>query len=941
MTPIYVISNGEIFREVLNAIVTIVGTSTFNTALRISVAFSIIGATGHYIFKSSDPGIFLKWFVAYFVVVNILLGPKQSVEIIDTTNPGAVYQVDNVPFGLAIPAGIVTSFMHGLVDEFDTAFQEPDDLSYSKNGFLFGSQLFRLSVGYGIGDPTLRTEFNDYMRNCVIGDILINNKYGFNDLINSTNIWTLISKNPSPIRGLYLNGQFQTCQQATPVLRTALTQDVNNNALTLLGKRLWGDKDPTTQQALLNIYLMSSYQYYAKVSGTAQDIMTQNVMIDAVREGVINYATGLNGSAALLSLSSSRSMEQMRLALGACQRIATYTLPLLQTVIVLIWICLFPIVILLSVQLLLSFTVIKNYFFTLIWVESWPLLYSGFNLLTSFYLQHKTGAIAQGGFTLSNAYPLALEHSDVGTIAGAMMMCIPAISLGLIYGLSSSLNSAMGYITGMMHSSVTGGASEAASGNISLGNISLNNINANKHNFNFAEQRGMASTQLGNGSILTTTADGNTVYDTAGAMSKLPISVNAGTALSESFTHSAEQSQNAALHASQSAQQSLSSAIGKLEQFGHTQGHQVSYGEGSATSEQVSRDQSLSTLYSIAHEVAQRNNISFDTAFSKLSELSGTVGLSGSVNGSVGIENKGNPIAGLKLGADFGAGISGGVSGRGVRDSSVSNSYQNSSSMGITSQEVNQFRDNYSVIDNYNKSHHIDISNTQHASLGDQISADLRTTKTYSDQYSADMSQAERFSNMSNYVQSQSANIQSHFEQGFADYVRKADPMRADAILSNTSSQNIAAIREEYAKSFLNQYAGKIEQSYKDDMSTVNVVDANQYYESAKSNIQTEGNNRADINANYQTNLESIKNTGQKELGHFPIHEMDVISNDINKNQSIYLAEINQDKNNLLKDDRNYNDNIQHSIKTGRHKARLGVIHSMFDGSSAGSKPKQ
>jgi len=920
MTPIYVISNGEIFREVLNAIVTIVGTSTFNTALRISVAFSIIGATGHYIFRSSDPGIFLKWFVAYFVVVNILLGPKQSVEIIDTTNPGAVYQVDNVPFGLAIPAGIVTSFMHGLVDEFDTAFQEPDDLSYSKNGFLFGSQLFRLSMGYGIGDPILRTEFNDYMRNCVIGDILINNKYGFNDLINSTNIWALISKNPSPIRGMYLNGQFQTCQQATPVLRTALTQDVNNNALTLLGKRLWGDKDPTTEQALLNTYLMSSYQYYAKVSGTAQDIMTQNVMIDAVREGVINYATGLNGSAALLSLSSSRSMEQMRLALGACQRIATYTLPLLQTVIVLIWICLFPIVILLSVQLLLSLTVIKNYFFTLIWVESWPLLYSGFNLLTSFYLQHKTGAMAQGGFTLSNAYPLALEHSDVGTIAGAMMMCIPAISLGLIYGLSSSLNNAMGYITGMMHSSVTGGASEAASGNISLGNISLNNINANKHNFNFSEQQGMASMQLGNGSILTTTADGSTVYDTAGAMSKLPISVNAGTALSESFTHSAEQSHNAAIHASQSAQQSLSSAIGKLEQFGHTQGHQVSYGEGSATSAQVSRDQALSKLYSITNEVAKRNNVSFDQAFKKMSELSGTLGVS--AEGGVTVGGKPLPFGG-------GANIFGNITGRGSRDSLISNTSQASSSLGVTSQDVDQFRDNYSVVDHYTKSHHVDTSDIQHVSLGDQFSADLRSAKTYSTQYSADISQSERFSQMANYVQSQSENIQSHFEQGFADYVRKADPMRADAILSNTNSQNIATIREEYAKSFLNQYAGRIEQSYSNNSATIMPADTNRYYENSVQTVQVKGGNQSSVSAAYQGGVDQIKSTGQGELSAFPTNQVKDLQRAVDANQMDDVNKVVQGENKAIK---NYQENgrdAQKSIRTGEGNARVGVLHSL------------
>jgi len=214
------------------------------------------------------------------------------------------------------------------------------------------------------------------------------------------------------------------------------------------------------------------------------------------------------------------------------------------------------------------------------------------------------------------------------------------------------------------------------------------------------------------------------------------------TALSESFTHSAEQSQNAALHASQSAQHSLSSAISKLEHFDQNRGHQVNYGDGYTNQEQAIRDHALSDMHSIATDVANRNHVSFDEALRALTEASANWGVHGS--GSIKFGELG-PIG------NVGMSISGGVGGRGSTDSTTGHAFQKSSDLSISAQEQSQFRDGYSVVDSYIKTHHLDINDTQTASVGDQISAELRRAEVQSQQYAIDQSKAERFSQMASY----------------------------------------------------------------------------------------------------------------------------------------------------------------------------------------------
>ena len=325
MLPVYVIANGDMFREAFNAIATLVGTSTFSTAMQIGVIFAVLGTALSYS-KSKDLMVLLKWFGLYFLVIGILLGPKVDVQIIDASDPGrADLAVDNVPYGLAMPASIVTEVGHALAQSVDDIFHMPDDLAYTKTGMLFGSNLFRLSTGLSFTDPAVMSEMNDYLKNCVFGDVLINHKYTFYDVLHSSDIWATITQNPSPIRGLYMKGAFYTCRAATPLLKTALINASGPSAQTTFANEVVGENAYLKRQ--FGTMMAHSYGYFTGLSNSATQILQQNMMINAFKNGVANYAASTGNTAALQNYANTTSLEKMRLSWSTSRDIATRTLP--------------------------------------------------------------------------------------------------------------------------------------------------------------------------------------------------------------------------------------------------------------------------------------------------------------------------------------------------------------------------------------------------------------------------------------------------------------------------------------------------------------------------------------------------------------------------------------------------------------------------------------
>lgn len=509
---IYVLANGDLFREAFNAIVTVMHTGKntfFSDALKIAILFSILGAAINYI-KVHDLAVFAKWFAIYFVIINIFLGIKTTVHINDSSNPMANdYIVDNVPLGLALPASIITSIAHGMVNEFETVFYMPDGtplldaMRYSKSGMLFGSHLLREAQGFRFVNTDIRNKFEEYFKNCIIGDIVIAHKYSFKDLVNTPDLLTQITSDTSPMRGvLDSNGSFATCKQAAADLKKNLDAETKTD-INIFGRRIFGDGVGTqTAEKLLRMGLTASFSYFFQgYFPGVETVVKQILLINGIADSVLSYVGQTQATASLINVNTAKSTQKMSMA--ASRNNAAYVLTLMQTNILLILICIFPLVILLSINMGIGLSIFKNYIYSLIWVESWPILFACLHMATSFYLQNKTAGIAAKGFVMSNTDALALEHSDIANMAGYLMMSVPLIAAGIVKGMSSIFSSIAFTTMGAMQASMNNHASrgvsentsEGASGELAMARADNHN---NAHNFD-ANASGVYGTQYGHG----------------------------------------------------------------------------------------------------------------------------------------------------------------------------------------------------------------------------------------------------------------------------------------------------------------------------------------------------------------------------------------------------------------------------------------------------------
>lgn len=927
MMEIHVVANGDLFREAFNAIVTLIGESTFKTAFRLSVLFAVLGIAVSYI-KTRDLTIFAKWFSLYFVVTVIFLGPKTSIEIFDSSNPGAVYTVDNVAYGLAFPASFITSVAYGLEKAVEEAFHMPDDATYSKTGMLFGSRVFGLSTGFHIIDPEVRADFSQYVKNCVVGDILINKKYSMKNLVDSTDLWSLVSANPSPIRGMiFRDGSFKTCKEAIITLKTEIDNDIKKNAWTFFGIRLFSHKDQTKAANELQTVLESAGKYYIDLSQTASQMMLQNVMINGIRDGVLDYTSESGATAAMLNLSESETMQKMRMTWATSRKTITYVLPIMQTDLLLLLLCLFPIVMLITVQPGFGYKVFKSYFYSLLWIESWPMLFSFLNLAVTFYIHDKTQGLAGTGFTLSNSNQLALEHSDVANMAGYLMTCVPFIAIGIVKGMDSAFSSAAQYVGGMIHSTAGASASEVATGNLSLGNASYNNVNANKFDTNSTFMHGMATEQLPNGGSVTHTESGADVWNVSPAISHLATSVKAGEMMSASYSKQAESSEAAARQEHVSYDHSVANAASHLEQFASSSSYQKGYGENYSSEKNSSINQHASQMYSIVNEVAKNNGVTWDTAFKGITSLA--TGVEGNFGG--GIDGKV---------------LHGGADGKVNLDHTRTNEQSTSRSVGtnlrVSNEEMKQFSKEWNAIENYSSNTHADTGHSLNNSELTQLAADLRETKNHAEGFSANLNKSERLSDLANFTSQRSAQIDEDSSQGFAEYMQKTMPGKSTAILSNTDDQQIAAQREQLAEQYINspEMRGKIDVMYQRN---ANHVQPSEIYQRESAAAATKDNGKLlqkEYNAAYNKAADDIKQRGHKEGTDFDSNSINKVQQDVSLHSQNTKIEL---ENSSLKNKTEYNqakENSHADIKQGDKKTSLSPLGDAKFWEDRSTKPK-
>ena len=777
---IHVLSFGEYFKYILDAIASFTNPehktfAVFMGFLKMTALVGIIMASVGFI-KQRDPMIYAKWLMGYVLVFQLLILPKTEVFIYDMSKQGG-YEVANVPVVFAVTASLVTSMGAGLAEMFDELFSLPSDLKYTKTGALFGSKLVQAARDFRIIDPDLKQEMDDYFKNCVVGDIRMNDKYSLRELKQSTHIWDLISKQASPLRMTRVNKTIVTCQTAANPkgsfsLKTKLDKEIHNAydffGINLFGKTCTQDKASggckNHYEKLFETHLNSAFNYYQTMTDSSADIFMQTMMMNAMDDGMKNYQAFTDSTAGIVNNQFSKSQAQHRWGWAIMGEKALWLLPEMHAVLTMLLFGMFPIVLVMSTTPGGERT-FKGYLQFFLQLQFWPVLFAMMN-----YIQTGVGGAStsgHGAISMVNIDKIDELHHDISGIAGYMMCMIPFLAKGMV----SSLNEAFSHLSTSMMSHIQGSsmatASEAANASFSLGqtnfhNTSGNNFSANKHDSNWTNMHGMRTEQMPTGVLKTQTASGDTVFDASPGMTRGAVGVNMSQGLHGSLNQALDDSRQATENESHNYQSSLSNFAHKAMQFSELNGHDMRLGNGVSESDSGQFNRAISTMSHIASEVSARTGISKDEAFTRMTSGSAHADLGAS--GDRGLANK-------FLGAVTGLKGSAGVGVKADRSSTSGDRSSDGVDSSSSSRESQDFSDAYSFVKNFTANHHFDDTSTTGASLSNQMGADLRQAETASHNMDASMSRSARISQATSYAESEGANITQNMDQAFPSYV--------------------------------------------------------------------------------------------------------------------------------------------------------------------------
>ena len=820
MLEIYTIAGGDWFRGNLNAIAAFMSTGTWSSIEKMCIAFSVLIVASSWVKKHNVMDL-VGWVFA-LTLVSMLVVIRKPVQIIDYSNVSQVYQVDNVPIGLAIPASLTTRVGNALVQSYEMIFSLPDSVTYSKTGMLFGSNLIAKSTDFLSQNPEITTLFSDYVQNCVMGDIFLNHKYSFEELMESADPYSLIFSQPSPLRQVpnnsykflekdYIGTTFISCQVAATELKQRLALDTQTGGKTwnYYVRQLFGGKP--NSDLLFSQMIGDSYNFFYSSGQSAGQIIRQNVTMNALRSGIQSYAARSGDTASLVNIANTSSLEKQRLAQATMGHQALRSLPLMQTVVMGIMIGLFPIMVMAAMFNMMTMQVIKGYFYALMWLQSWPLLYAILNSAMAYYAKQNGVPVV-----LSELSQVQLKNSDIATTAGYISMMIPPLTWAMIKSMGAGFSSAYSHFASSGLSSTSQASSSVVDGNYSFSNMQTDNVSGNSWNTNSSTAFGQMSRQLGNGGTETQTGDGTMLWEARS--SKLPVEINVSRQLASANQQMARESDVQAESALHGYNSSVTSAWNSLKQFGTNMGSSASTTSGADTTESSQDSMARSKMWNAVVANAKANNISNEQSFQNLMDENTRGSITGEVYGSAKASG-GFEIFGTGGRAEVGGKASiNGTASTGSTDT-VGQSGRNSedSRHDISSQAAKDFKEGSDYFTSRKTTTSGNITDNNASSRVDQFAASLSSAKNSYDQYTNSRTRSHEYSEMASRTESISGQMNENLTQQFASFVQQRAPQDAATILTNTSSPEVAAQREALAREFVKtQVEPKVDGAYQE-----------------------------------------------------------------------------------------------------------------------------
>ena len=573
---------GELFFLIFNGIAALFkedGTGLVIPMMRIGLMVGSVYIVILMLFKNSLlEGI--RWLLWVMVATNLLFLPKTTIHIRDPLN-NYRRDVANVPFTLGLVASLTSQIGKEITEKMESVFSLPDYMPYHQTGTVFASSLMGQLGKFRITDPTFKGNMDRFVNQCVVYDAMIGQKYTLTDLQNTPDIWNLVTTNASPVLGfLYkgnagapaaaaggagmrpappprapTTGEIVTCRDGARRLNALWNQEIQK-VTSVYGSRV---HNQNLTEAVFNRHLLGSARLLSNAAlwaTSAQDILKQELMINAVEDGTNNKLSEL-GSAG--NYAATKALLQQRSAYAAAGEIAARTLPLFKNVIEALSYALFIFIVALA-MLPNGHKVLLTYTGILVWTQLWAPLYAVLNLIMTLYGKAETlGAGANTGLTLLNSSAIINANADTATLAAWLSVSIPFISYGILKQGAAAFVGLAHHLGSAMQSAASSTAAETVSGNISMGNITMGtqayqNTSAFQNHTSPSYNTSQFKSLSGSGVEQSTFADGTqSVHDQGLSNTSVTLMASVNTAM--------EQQQR--LHEAQSVANSKSLSAGK------------------------------------------------------------------------------------------------------------------------------------------------------------------------------------------------------------------------------------------------------------------------------------------------------------------------------------------------------------------------------------------
>ncbi|OJV94786.1 MAG: hypothetical protein BGO43_13625, partial [Gammaproteobacteria bacterium 39-13] len=647
--------NGAILVDVFNAIARIRTGNIINGAFIVMMisgyAFTLIQNIA-----VLNPKEIAKWTISWVLIFGVVYQPTKSVLISDRVVGGQVV-VDHIPLGLATFASITSQLGANLARVFEDQLQIPNEVQrYTNSGTLMSSKLALAASEIHITTPHLEKSFRNFAFQCVMYDVRIGSTYTMDDLLYSTDIWSLIRDNTSVVRMFEYHGknrerEILTCREGAVRLEKDLNIEAQNSQK-ILGWRFFNFKqslednegsqlDSNYMNKIIKDYLPASHELLVRMSGQSSEILKKHMIMNAIRESPLIASQMMDVGAGAQGYAIARAKTQQQNTFHLLGTMAGSGVQYLMGLFEALFYGSFLLIILMAMMPGCQ-GVLLSYLTSLVWIQSWPTIYTIINFFMTANTVAASNATAsfisadgtQGiGWNLFTSPAIIQANLDQAALAGFYSLSVPFIAIAIVKGTGSFVHLA-GHLSSISQSAASQAGEEMTTGNYALQNVqyantSSFNMNANHWDSAPNYRSRNASYEMDSGSQMRVSGDGSAMLDQSQSMSQLLTNLHLGQSFSQRKNNLLQEVQSAYQQTGMSYVDSIGAGISSALQSMNASGKSVSDGQHFSHSEQVGQIESLQKFDQLADKLALHMGWSKDKSINSLVGVSASLGPSG------------------------------------------------------------------------------------------------------------------------------------------------------------------------------------------------------------------------------------------------------------------------------------------------------------------------